>query len=81
MVALLRCPFAGSSSIDIRRCPGFARAPVDAGGIDGSSAAYETCAYLSSETDARGFFPACHHPEADSIVEAALRLEPTLSEP
>ena len=76
MVAKLRCPLAGSSGIDIRRCPGFATAPVRGGDVDGAAHAYETCAHLGAGTDARGFFPACHHPEADSIVAVAALLTP-----
>ena len=71
---MLRCPLSGSSSIDIRCCPGFAPAPVNGGDIDGSSAAYVSCAHLGAETDARGFYPGCHHPEAEWIVEAAARM-------
>lgn len=71
---MLRCPLAGSSSIDIRRCPGFAPARVNGGDIDGSSDAYLSCAHLGAETDAHGFYPACHHPEADWIVEVATRM-------
>ena len=76
MVAKLRCPLAGSSSIDIRRCPGFAPAPVRGGDVEGAAHAYETCAHLGAETDARGFFPACHHPDAESIVAVAALLKP-----
>jgi hypothetical protein len=76
VVAKLRCPLAGSSSVDIRRCPGFAPAPVRGGDVDGAAHAYETCAHLGAETDSRGFFPACHHPEADAIVPLAALLRP-----
>lgn len=76
MEAKPRCPLAGSSSIDIRRCPGFAPAPVRGGDVEGAAHAYETCAHLGAEMDARGFFPACHHPEAEAIVEVAALLKP-----
>ena len=72
-----RCPLAGASSMDIRRCPGFAEERVLAGDVEGSEEAYATCAHLSAETDDRGYFPACHHPEAAWIVHTATLMAQT----
>jgi len=67
---LLRCPFAGSSGLELRGCPGFESATVAAGDIDGTAGVHETCAHLGAEADQRGFYPACHHPESQSVVPA-----------
>ena len=71
MTALPRCPFAGASGLEIHGCPGYEPATVAAGDIAGMGGAYETCCHLSAEAGERGFYPACHHPEAASVVPSA----------
>ena len=63
-----RCPFAGANPDDIRGCPGFALETVPGGDVHGDGITHETCAHLGSESDDRGFYPACHHPDAASMV-------------
>src|ERR1700731_3613869 len=71
VASLPRCPFAGASGLQIHRCPGFEPASVAAGDIDGTAGAYETCCFLGAEPDGRGFYPACHNPDAERVVPAA----------
>jgi hypothetical protein len=71
VASLPRCPFAGASGLQIHGCPGFEPATVAAGDIEGMAGAYETCCFLGAEADGRGFYPACHHPEAERVVPTA----------
>ena len=63
-----RCPFAGATPEDIRGCPGFTLETVPGGDVHGDGITHETCAHLGPENDGRGFYPACHHPDAAWMV-------------
>lgn len=73
----LRCPFArlGIHSTAVEACSGYEALLVRPGGVDAAGEGPEghTCAHLAPERSARGYFAACHHPDAEIVVPAGRR--------
>lgn len=73
-----RCPLSDCGIDALGACPGFELEVATIRDGPGRALVISSCRHLASRLTARGFGPACHHPESSTVVADARTLRASM---